>query len=186
MPTVFVTVDTALNRLASIAPADRVLVHAAAGGVGLAAMQVIAAAGATAVTTAGSPSKRALLRNLGSAHVSSSRDTAFVTELTEVGGASVALNTLTSSGMVAGSLATLKWGGSFVEISKRDIKSAARVAQGRWLIWLSNVASFRAVLRACCLHSSRSSSPFQPQSAPTSTTLCWRLTLCRRLPCMLP
>ena len=132
MPTVFVTVDTALNRLAAITAADRVLVHAAAGGVGLAAMQVIAAAGAAAITTAGSPAKRGLLRSLGSAHASSSRDTGFVTELTEVGGATVALNTLTSSGMVAGTLATLKWGGQFVEISKRDIWSAARVAQGRW------------------------------------------------------
>ena len=130
MPTVFVTVDSALNRLAAIAPADRVLVHAAAGGVGLAAMQVIAAAGATAVTTAGSTNKRALLRSLGSSHVVSSRDTAFATELTEVGGATVALNTLTSSGMVAATLATLRRGGSFVEISKRDIWSAARVAQG--------------------------------------------------------
>ena len=135
MPTVFVTVDTALNQLAGIAPADRVLVHAAAGGVGLAAMQVIAAAGAAAVTTAGSPSKRALLRNLGSAHVSSSRDTAFVTELTEVSGASVVLNSLTSSGMVAGSLAALGAGGRFVEISKRDIWSAARVAQGEQWGW---------------------------------------------------
>ena len=40
------------------------------------------------------------------------------------------LNSLTSSGMVAGSLATLNRGGRFVEISKRDIWSAARVAQG--------------------------------------------------------
>ena len=140
MPTVFVTVDTALNRLTAIAPADRVLVHAAAGGVGLAAMQVIAAAGATAVTTAGSPAKRALLRNLGSAHVSSSRDTSFVTELTEVGGATVVLNSLTSSGMVAGSLAVLGTGGRFVEISKRDIWSAARVAQGESIMALQALA----------------------------------------------
>jgi NADPH:quinone reductase-like Zn-dependent oxidoreductase len=131
MPTVFITVDCAINQLAAATSADRVLVHAAAGGVGLAAMQIIAAAGATAVTTAGSPAKRALLRTLGSAHVSSSRDTAFVSELTEVGGVSVVLNSLTSSGMVAGSLAALDVGGRFVEISKRDIWSAARIAQGK-------------------------------------------------------
>ena len=46
------------------------------------------------------------------------------------GGADVALNTLTSSGMVAATLATLTPGATFVEISKRDIWSAARVAQG--------------------------------------------------------
>ena len=133
MPTVFITVDAAINQLAAASSADRVLVHAAAGGVGLAAMQVIAAAGAAALTTAGSPAKRALLRTLGSCHVSSSRDTAFVTELAEVGGPTVVLNSLTSAGMVAGSLAALGLGGRFVEISKRDIWSAARVAQGEWV-----------------------------------------------------
>ena len=81
MPTVFVTVDTALHRIASITSSSRVLVHAAAGGVGLAAMQVIAAAGATALTTAGSPSKRALLRTLGARQVASSRDTLFTEDL---------------------------------------------------------------------------------------------------------
>ena len=130
MPTVFITVDVALCQLAATRAADRVLVHAAAGGVGLAAMQAIRCAGATAVATAGSSSKRALLRSIGAVHVGSSRDTVFVSELAEVGGASVALNSLTSSGMVAGSLAALDVGGRFAEISKRDIWSAARVAQG--------------------------------------------------------
>jgi NADPH:quinone reductase-like Zn-dependent oxidoreductase len=132
MPTVFITVDTAINQLAAATSADRVLVHAAAGGVGLAAMQVINASNAMPLTTAGSSNKRALLRLLGCANVSSSRDTAFVSELAEVGGASVVLNSLTSSGMVAGSLAALSAGGRFVEISKRDIWSPARVAQGGW------------------------------------------------------
>jgi hypothetical protein len=59
-----------------------------------------------------------------------SRDTGFACEAAQLGGASVALNSLTSSGMVAGSLAALGAGGRFVEISKRDIWSAARVAQG--------------------------------------------------------
>ena len=81
MPTVFITVDTALHHIAAISPACRVLVHAAAGGVGLAAMQVIAASGAVPVTTAGSSNKRALLRALGSHQVASSRDTVFVEEL---------------------------------------------------------------------------------------------------------
>jgi NADPH:quinone reductase-like Zn-dependent oxidoreductase len=43
----------------------------------------------------------------------------------------VVLNTLTSPGMVAASLATLCAGGRFVEISKRDIWSAARVTTER-------------------------------------------------------
>lgn len=81
MPTVFITVDTALHRIAALAPGHRVLVHAAAGGVGLAAMQLIQAVGAAALATAGSPAKRALLRSLGAQHVVSSRDTAFASEL---------------------------------------------------------------------------------------------------------
>jgi len=131
MPTVFVTVDAALHRSAAVQPGNRVLVHAAAGGVGLAAVQVIQAAGAAAVATAGSPAKRSLLHSLGVAHVLGSRDTAFAAELAEVGGVSVVLNSLTSTGMVAGSLAAMSAGGRFVEISKRDIWSAARVAQGK-------------------------------------------------------
>ena len=130
MPTVFVTVDTALTHLARIGPTDRVLVHAAAGGVGLAALQVIQAAGSQPVATAGSMDKRTLLRSLGVRQVLGSRDTAFSAEAAQLGGVDVVLNSLTSAGMVAGSLAALRRGGRMVEISKRDIWSAARVAQG--------------------------------------------------------
>ena len=45
-------------------------------------------------------------------------------------GVDVVLNTLTSSGMVAASLAALTPGAHFVEISKRDIWSAPRMVQG--------------------------------------------------------
>ncbi len=130
-PTVFITVDSAFRQAAGVRPGDCVLVHAAAGGVGLAAIQMVAALGGTTVATAGSPNKRALARELDVQHVLGSRDTAFVAELAEIGGATVVLNSLTSSGMVAGSLAALGAGGRFVEISKRDIWSAARVAQGK-------------------------------------------------------
>ncbi len=132
MPTVFVTVDTALNRLAQVKRGQRVLLHAAAGGVGLAAVQVLQAAGAMPLVTAGGPFKRSLLRTLGAAHAASSRDTVFAEELVVASGpADVALNTLTSSGMVAASLAMVNAGGTFVEISKRDIWSPKRVAQER-------------------------------------------------------
>jgi NADPH:quinone reductase-like Zn-dependent oxidoreductase len=88
------------------------------------------AKGATVLATAGGSAKRALLHSLGVQHVLGSRDTAFVSEAAQLGGADIVLNSLTSSGMVAGSLAALGTGGRFVEISKRDIWSAARVAQG--------------------------------------------------------
>jgi NADPH:quinone reductase-like Zn-dependent oxidoreductase/3-oxoacyl-(acyl-carrier-protein) synthase/acyl carrier protein len=132
MPTVFVTVDTALNRLAQVKQGQRVLLHAAAGGVGLAAVQVLQAAGAQPLVTAGGPFKRSLLRTLGASHAASSRDTVFAQELVVASGpADVALNTLTSSGMVAASLAMVNAGGTFIEISKRDIWSSTRIAQER-------------------------------------------------------
>ena len=84
------------------------------------------------IATAGGTAKRALVRSLGACHVLGSRDTAFVSEAAQLGGPTVVLNSLTSTGMVAGSLAALGEGGRFVEISKRDIWSAARVAQGEW------------------------------------------------------
>jgi NADPH:quinone reductase-like Zn-dependent oxidoreductase/3-oxoacyl-(acyl-carrier-protein) synthase/acyl carrier protein len=131
MPTVFITVDTALVQLAAVQPEERVLVHAAAGGVGLAAIQMAKSQGAQVIATAGSTNKRNLVRSLGVEAALGSRDTIFVSELAELGGADVVLNSLTSSGMVGGSLSVLRPGGRFVEISKRDIWSSRRVAQER-------------------------------------------------------
>jgi NADPH:quinone reductase-like Zn-dependent oxidoreductase len=120
-PTVFVTVNVTLQEAAGVRRGDRVLVHAAAGGVGLAALQVLRVLGAVPVATAGSPSKRSLLRSLGVRAVVGSRDTQFVGPLACLGGVDVVLNSLTSPGMVGGSLSVLRRGGRFVEIGKRDI-----------------------------------------------------------------
>ena len=130
-PTVFLTVDTAFNAAAACRPGDRVLIHAAAGGVGLAALQQAALLGCSVHATAGSPAKRMLLRSLGVQHVLNSRDTSSGTELAHTGGVDVVLNSLTSPGMVAGSVAGVRPGGRFVEISKWDIWSPARLAQDR-------------------------------------------------------
>ncbi len=131
MPTVFVTVRAALVEAAHMQRGQRVLVHAAAGGVGLAAVQVVQAVGAVPLTTAGSANKRGLLRSLGVGAVGSSRDLEFTEIFAQLGGPHAALNTLTSPGFVAASLASLSAGGHFVEISKRDIWSTARMAQGK-------------------------------------------------------
>ena len=130
-PTVFLTVDTAFNAATACRPGDRVLVHAAAGGVGLAALQQASMLGCAVHATAGSSAKRMMLRSLGVHHVVNSRDTSSATELARVGGVDVVLNSLTSPGMVAGSAAGVRLGGRFVEISKRDIWSPARLAQER-------------------------------------------------------
>ena len=139
MPTVFSTAHLVLSSAVALGHGEVVFVPAAAGGVGLAALQLAHALGAKLVGTAGSPSKRALLRGLGVSDVAGSRSTGFVEELaaaSAVGkdgtaGVHVVLNTLTSPGMVTAAAALLRAGGRFVEIGKRDITSVARLAQER-------------------------------------------------------
>jgi NADPH:quinone reductase-like Zn-dependent oxidoreductase len=130
-PTVFTTADAALRQLAGLKPGETLLLHGAAGGVGLAAVQVAHAAGARVVATAGSPSKRSLLRSLGVKVAANSRDTSFAADLAWAGGADVVLNSLTSPGMVGGSLSVLRRGGRFLEIGKRDIWAPAAAAAER-------------------------------------------------------
>ncbi len=134
MPTVFMTADMAFISTSHVQRGERVLVHAAAGGVGLAAIQVLSGLGAEVVATAGGPPKRNLLRSLGAHHVASSRDILFSEELSLAlgeGGVDVVLNTLTSPGLVSSALSLVAAGGRVVEISKRDIWSSNRVAQDR-------------------------------------------------------
>ena len=131
-PTVQLTVAAALRRAAALAPGETLLVHGAAGGVGLAAVAAAAALGAVPLGSAGSPAKRALVRSLGVGVVASSRDAGFAADLAVgAGGAHVVLNSLTSPGMVAASLALLRRGGRLVEIGKRDVWSGAAVAAMR-------------------------------------------------------
>ena len=69
VPVTFVTVRYALGHLAKLAPGEHVLVHAAAGGVGLAAIQYAKHCGAVVIATAGSEVKRSFLRLAGADHV---------------------------------------------------------------------------------------------------------------------
>eukprot|EP00887_Chlorella_sp_A99_P003362 scaffold26.g3362.t1 len=134
MPTVFQTADTCLGGAAALRPGQRVLIHAAAGGLGLAAVQVARALGAIPCGTAGSPSKRSFLRAYwGSVPCAlDSRTTQFAGQLEQLEGpVDMVLNSLTSPGMVAASLAALRPGGAFIEVGKNNIWSAARVAQER-------------------------------------------------------
>lgn len=72
-PTTCLTVDVALRHVAQLQAGDTLLLHGASGGVGLAAVQLAAAAGASVIATAGSPGKRTLLRKLGVEFAISSR-----------------------------------------------------------------------------------------------------------------
>jgi NADPH:quinone reductase-like Zn-dependent oxidoreductase len=67
LPVNYVTAYHMLHYLTTVRPKDRVLIHAAAGGVGIAAIQMARAAGAEIFGTA-SPSKHEFLRGIGVAH----------------------------------------------------------------------------------------------------------------------
>src|SRR4029078_5688582 len=69
IPVAFLTAYHFLHHLAKLSRGERVLIHAAAGGVGLAAVQLAQQAGAEVFATAGSPARRELLRSLGVAQV---------------------------------------------------------------------------------------------------------------------
>ena len=109
---------------------ERVLVHAGAGGVGLAAIQLVQAAGAEVFATASAP-KQAYLRSLGVKHIFDSRTTAFGQEIlaaTGGEGVDVVLNSLTGEGFIDTSLSCLRQGGRFVEMARRDILSEDEMA----------------------------------------------------------
>jgi NADPH:quinone reductase-like Zn-dependent oxidoreductase/acyl carrier protein len=119
----YLTAEYALNHLGRLKGGERVLIHSAAGGVGLAAIQIATAAGAEIYATAGSEEKRAYLRDLGLKHVMDSRTLDFVEAIrNQTGGAGVdvVLNSLASEFIPAG-LEVLRPYGRFLEIGKRDI-----------------------------------------------------------------
>ena len=132
IPSVFVTCVLSYE-LAGLKAGDRVLVHAGAGGVGLAAIQLAQAAGAEVFATA-SERKRDHLRSHGVEHVYDSRSTGFGQEiLDDTGGAGVdvVLNSLTGEGFIEASLSCLAQGGRFVELARRDILTEDEMAAVR-------------------------------------------------------
>ena len=132
IPSVFVT-SVLSYELAGLKAGDRVLIHAGAGGVGLAAIQLAQAAGAEVFATA-SLRKQAYLRSLGVEHVFDSRSIAFgqdILDATDGAGVDVVLNSLTGEGFIEASLACLAQGGRFVELARRDILSEDEMAELR-------------------------------------------------------
>ncbi|HEV7994682.1 MAG TPA: SDR family NAD(P)-dependent oxidoreductase [Stellaceae bacterium] len=122
LPVAFITAIYALGHLAQLAQGEHVLIHAAAGGVGLAAIQYAKHRGAVVIATAGSDVKRAFLRLSGADHVLDSRDPGFadgVREITRGQGVDVVLNSLSGEAMER-SLEALKPFGRFLELGKRD------------------------------------------------------------------
>ena len=123
LPVAALTADYALNELARPEPGDWVLIHGAAGGVGLAAVQIARGRGARVIGSAGSAAKRRLLQALGVEATVDSRGHDFadrVIAITGGRGVDVVLNSLFGERMET-SLACLAPFGRFVELGKRDI-----------------------------------------------------------------
>ena len=132
VPSAFVSAALSFE-LSGLEAGDRVLIHAGSGGVGLAAIQLVQAAGAEVFATASAP-KQAYLRSLGVEHIFDSRQTAFgkeILEATNGEGIDVVLNSLTGEGFIDASLSCLKHGGRFVELARRDILSEEEMAAVR-------------------------------------------------------
>jgi phthiocerol/phenolphthiocerol synthesis type-I polyketide synthase C len=123
LPLVLTTAWYALHDLARLAPGETVLIHAAAGGLGLAAIQVARRLGARVIATAGSEHKRAFLRASGIADVLDSRDLAWVDGVrtaTAGRGVDAVLNSLSGAAIACG-LDALAEDGRFIEVGKHDI-----------------------------------------------------------------
>jgi polyketide synthase 12/myxalamid-type polyketide synthase MxaB len=131
LPLAYLTAHYALNDAGRVARGDTVLVHAASGGVGLAAVHMARRAGARVLGSAGSPHKRAYLRSIGLDGVMDSRRTSFVDDIanaTHGRGVDVVLNSLTGD-LLTASLAVCSPGGRFVELGKREVPSTEALAR---------------------------------------------------------
>ncbi|MFC0600942.1 SDR family NAD(P)-dependent oxidoreductase, partial [Streptomyces palmae] len=134
VPVVFLTAFYGLRDLAGLRSGESVLIHAAAGGVGMAATQLARHWGAEVFATA-SLAKWDAVRGLGvpDERIASSRDLDFersFTEATGGRGVDVVLNSLARE-FVDASLRLLAPDGRFIEMGKTDIREAEQVATER-------------------------------------------------------
>ncbi|MEU4371375.1 SDR family NAD(P)-dependent oxidoreductase [Micromonospora chersina] len=131
VPVVFLTAYRGLVDLAGLRAGESVLVHAAAGGVGMAAVQIARHLGAEVYATA-SPGKWPALRALGipEDHLASSRTLDFEARFRAASGGrgvDVVLDALARE-FVDASLRLLPRGGRFLEMGKTDVRDPERVA----------------------------------------------------------
>ena len=131
---VYLTAHYSLNYLARLSAEDTVLVHAASGGVGIAAIRLAQRVGATIIATAGNEEKRAYVRSLGVRHVFDSRSLVFADQVktaTNGRGVDVVLNSLSGQGITQ-SIKCLAPFGRFIEIGKADIYQDTPLALKRF------------------------------------------------------
>ncbi|MEB3341934.1 SDR family NAD(P)-dependent oxidoreductase [Okeania sp.] len=133
IPANFLTAYYALHHVAKITKGDRILIHAAAGGTGMAAVQIAQKVGAEVFATA-SPPKWETLKRMGVKYIMNSRTVEFadqVMEFTEGKGVDIVLNSLTSGDFVSKGLSVVTSQGRFVEIGKRGVWTSSQVAEVR-------------------------------------------------------
>lgn len=136
LPVAYITACYGLEELAGIRAGQTVLIHAASGGVGLAAMAVCRRAGARIFATAGTPAKRELVRSLGAELVMDSRSTAFAQEVLDATGGrevDIILNSLAGETQEA-SFPLVADNGCFVELGKSGLRQAGDYRTERGLM----------------------------------------------------
>ncbi len=119
----YLTAWYSLREVARLAAGERVLIHSATGGVGLAAVAIAKMIGARVYVTAGSDAKRRWLSTLGVEYVGDSRSVAFADEILDItagAGVDVVLNSLAGEAIHRG-VQILAPGGRFVELGKKDV-----------------------------------------------------------------
>jgi len=122
IPSTFFTVYYALHYQARLQAGEKVLIHGAAGGVGIAAIQIAGWLGAEIYATVGSDDKRDFLRLLGIKHIYDSRSLRFAEDIlseTDQRGVDVVLNSLAGEA-INRNFQVLKPFGRFLELGKRD------------------------------------------------------------------
>ncbi|PNY29025.1 Polyketide synthase [Tolypocladium capitatum] len=128
IPMAYATAQYGLHHLAHLQPGESILIHAAAGAVGQAAIQLAQRTGARVYVTVSTPEKKKLLVDrygIDPSHFFSSRYTRFAQQImqrTGGRGVDVVLNSLAGHAL-AESWRCLAAFGRFVEIGKRDMSA---------------------------------------------------------------
>jgi NADPH:quinone reductase-like Zn-dependent oxidoreductase len=120
---VLTTAYYSLVEVGRLSSGERVLIHCAAGGVGLAAIQIAQWVGAEIYATTSSTEKSDYLRSIGVHQIMSSRSLDFIDEvlaLTDNEGVDLILNSLPGDAIRRG-LTLLRPCGRFIELGRRDI-----------------------------------------------------------------
>ncbi|KAH8739037.1 polyketide synthase, partial [Cryptosporidium ryanae] len=126
IPTIFSTVDLTLRKICNIKSGDRILIHAASGGVGIVAVNYCLSIGAIVYATVGNKNKEEYLRHLGVRFITTSRNPEIfknkMDEILKNEKLNVIINCL-SGNYIKYSIELLSDGGFFIELGKINILS---------------------------------------------------------------